>query len=269
MLIFDFDGVLIDSLDEVVLTLYNTVTGQRLMSAVDLPPALIRLFRFNRFHVQPIGDGIPLMGWCLKHYRSESERILQPQEYRAIIGQATVPVARRSGQVYQARQHFIERDASGWMALHRPFQPLWDALVERRNQPGFAIVTNKNRTATERLCRHFGLNIPSNYIYSGDKGTSKVENMQLIQQRFRAGTYYFIDDSLKNLQELDLNLNRQKQMLIPLLAAWGYIGPKDQKLARTFGYEVLTQSKAITLLSKDRLPSSNMRFAAFNRMRCR
>ena len=250
MLILDFDGVLIDSLDEVVLTVYNTATGQQQMSPADLPRALIRLFRRNRFHVQPIGDGILLMNWCLKHYRSESDRILQPQEYQAIIADAAEPVIRRSGQVYKTRLQFIERDAAGWTALHRPFQPLWNALVERWNQPGFAIVTNKNRSATERLCRHLGLKIPSENIYSGDNGASKVENMQRIQRRFRAGTYYFLDDSLKNLQELDQGVNLQKKMLIPLLAAWGYSGPEDQKLARTSGYEVLTQSKAITLLSK-------------------
>ena len=250
MLIFDFDGVLIDSLDEVVLTVYNTATGQQLMSLIDVPRALINLFCRNRFHVQPIGDGILLMDWCLKNYRSESDKILQPEEYRAIIAEAAAPVARRSGQVYETRRQFIERDAAGWTALHRPFQPLWSALVERLHQPGFAIVTNKNRAATERLCRHFGLSIPSHHIYSGDKGASKVENMHSIQQRFQAGTYYFLDDSLKNLQELDQNINRQNKMLIPLLAAWGYIGPEDQKLARTSGYDVLTQSGAITLLSK-------------------
>ncbi len=250
MLIFDFDGVLIDSLDEVVLTVYNTATGQQLMSLLDLPRALITLFRRNRFHVQPIGDGILLMNWCLKNYHSESDRILKPEEYRAIIGEATAPIARRSGQVYEKRRQFIERDAAEWTALHRPYQPLWDALVERQNQCGFAIVTNKNRVATERLCRHFGLNIPSNRIFSGDNGASKVENMQSIQQRFRAGTHYFLDDSLKNLQELDQNLNRQNKILIPLLAAWGYIGPEDRKLARTSGYDVLTQSGATALLSK-------------------
>lgn len=250
MLILDFDGVLIDSLDEVVLTVYNTASGQQLVSLADMPLALIKLFRRNRFHVQPIGDGVLLMNWCLKHYRSQSDRILQPEEYRAIIGEATAPVARRSGQVYEKRQQFIERDAAGWTALHRPFQPLWNALVERRNQPGFVIVTNKNRAATERLCRHFGLSIPSGHIYSGDNGASKVENMQLIQQRFRAGIYYFLDDSLKNLQALDQSLNRHIKMLIPLLAAWGYIGPEDQKIARTSGYPVLTQSGAIALLSK-------------------
>ena len=250
MLIFDFDGVLIDSLDEVVLTVYNTATDQQLISLADLPQALIRLFRRNRFHVQPIGDGILLMNWCLKNYRGESDRILQPAEYQAIIGEATAPVAGRSAQVYQTRQQFIERDATGWTALHRPFQPLWNALVECQNQPGFAIVTNKNRAATERLCRHFGLNIPFDQIYSGDNGASKVENMQSIQQRYQTGTYYFLDDSLKNLQELDQNLNRQNKMIMPLFAAWGYIGPEDEKLARTSGYDVLTQSGAIALLSK-------------------
>ncbi|MBW2468960.1 MAG: HAD family hydrolase [Deltaproteobacteria bacterium] len=249
LLIFDFDGVLIDSLDEVVLTVYNTVTGQQLVSLIDLPQALIRLFCRNRFHVQPIGDGIPLMKWCLKHYRSESDRILQPEEYRVIIEEATAPVDRRSEQVYDTRRQFIERDAVGWTALHRPFQPLWNALVERRNQPGFAILTNKNRAATVRLCRHFGLNIPSHHIYSGDKGASKIENMQSIQQRFQAGTYYFLDDSLKNLHELDQSVNRPQKMLIPLLAAWGYIGPEDQNMARTSGYDVLTQPEAIALLS--------------------
>ncbi len=250
MLIFDFDGVLIDSLNEVVLTVYNTASGQQLVSLGDLPQALIRLFRRNRFHVQPIGDGILLMNWCLKNYLNDPDRILQLDEYQTIIGVATEPVARRSGMVYKTRQQFIERDAAAWTALHRPFQPLWNELARRQDQPGFAIVTNKNRTATERLCHQFGLNISPSNIYSGDNGTSKIENMHIIQHRFGAKMVYFLDDSLKNLQELDQNLNRQKKMLIPVLAGWGYIGPKDQKLARTSGYDVLTVSEAVALLSK-------------------
>jgi FMN phosphatase YigB (HAD superfamily) len=250
MLIFDFDGVLIDSLDEVVLTVYNTATSQLMMSLTEVPPSLVGLFRRNRFHVQPIGDGILLMNWCLRNYRNDPERILQLEEYQAIIGEATTPVARRSGQVYQTRQQYIGRDAAGWTALHRPFQPLWNALVERQNQDGIAIVTNKNRAATERLCRHFGLRIPSSIIYSGDNGISKIDNMQQILHRYGAKTYYFLDDSLKNLGELDRSLNRQNKMLIPLLAGWGYIGPEDQKLARSSGYTVMTQSEAIALLSK-------------------
>lgn len=250
MLIFDFDGVLIDSLDEVVLTVYNTATGEQLMSLADLPQALIKLFRRNRFHVQPIGDGILLMNWCLHHYRDAPDKILQPSEYRAIIETAADPVQQRSAQVYKTRQQFIERDPEKWIALHRPFQPLWNELVQRLKPLGFVIVTNKNRAATERLCRHFGLYIPPNDIYSGDKGMSKIEHMQHIQQRFDAECFYFLDDSLKNLQALDRVLNRKEKMLIPLLAAWGYTGPEDQKLAQQSGCEVLGQTDVIALLTR-------------------
>ncbi|MGD8460988.1 MAG: hypothetical protein PVH27_11600 [Desulfobacterales bacterium] len=250
MLIFDFDGVLIDSLDEVILTVYNTAVGQQMTSLADLPPALVGLFRRNRFHVQPIGDGILLMNWCLRHFRGESEKILEPREYEAIIATATDPVHQRSEQVYKARQQFIERDPVGWIALHHPFQPLWNELVQRQNQQGFAIVTNKNRAATERLCRHFGLSVPSNNIYSGDDGITKIEHMQHIQKRFGAETFYFLDDSLKNLLELDRVLNRYKKMLIPLLAAWGYTGPEDQKLAQKSGCGVMRQADAVALLTQ-------------------
>jgi hypothetical protein len=102
-----------------------------------------------------------------------------------------------------------------------------------------------------RLCRHFGLNIQTIDVYSGDKGVSKTENMQQIQGRFGAGPYYFIDDSVKNLQELDAALNRQKKkVFIPLLASWGYTGPEDEKFARKFGYAILKQTDAILFLDK-------------------
>ncbi len=80
MLIFDFDGVLINSLDEVTLTVYNTTTAKRVTSLADLPEALVGLFQRNRYHVQPIGDAILLMGWCVDHYR-ESPGSLRQKKY--------------------------------------------------------------------------------------------------------------------------------------------------------------------------------------------
>ena len=56
MLIFDFDGVLINSIDEVVLTTYNATTATLHTALTDLPPELVSLFKRNRFHVQPFLD---------------------------------------------------------------------------------------------------------------------------------------------------------------------------------------------------------------------
>jgi FMN phosphatase YigB (HAD superfamily) len=235
MLIFDFDGVLINSLDEVTLAAYNTATGERAISLADLPAALVGLFQHNRFHVQPIGDAILLMSWCLNTYRSKSERILNPHEYEALISDATISITDRTLRIYETRSQFIASDPECWLALHRPYQPLWDELIQRQKYV-FVILTNKNRDATMRLCQHFGLGIHAADVYSGDHGISKVENMQQIQKRFSDHLFGLIDDSVKNLRELENSLNLER----------------DEKIAQEYGYPVLNQKDLIALLDKDR-----------------
>lgn len=257
MLILDFDGVLINSLDEVTLTAYNTTTGKRVTSLADLPTALVGLFQGNRYHVQSIGDAILLMNWCLNNYRNKSEQILNPHEYEAVISGAAVSITDRTLRIYETRRQFIAKDPECWLALHQPYQPLWDQLI-RRQKYAFVILTNKNRDATLRLCRHFGLGINAVDVYSGDQGTSKVQNMRQIQKRFGCQLFGFIDDSVKNLRELENSLNVGNKMIRLLLASWGYTGPQDEKIAQEYGYPVLNQRDLISLLDKDTLKQKNV-----------
>ncbi|MEJ2102423.1 MAG: HAD family hydrolase [Desulfobacterales bacterium] len=256
MLIFDFDGVLINSLAEVTITVYHTTTGKRVTALADLPPALVKLFQRNRFHVQSIGDAILLMKWCLIHYQNRPETILNPQEYQAIISGAADPATVRTRRIYETRMNFAASDPHQWLALHQPYQPLWAELLQRKKYE-FLILTNKNREATLRLCRHFGLNIDAGSVYSGDQGASKVENMGQIQKRFGCPSFEFIDDSIKNLVELDRCFNKDHKILALLFASWGYIGPHDEKLAQSKGYPVLKQEDLIAHLDRNRLPAEN------------
>jgi FMN phosphatase YigB (HAD superfamily) len=256
MLIFDFDGVLINSIDEVTLTVYNTTTGKLVTSLADLPEALVELFQRNRYHVQPIGDGILLMGWCLDHYRECPERNLAPREYQALISSTDVPVTDRTNRIYETRGHFIARDPDCWLALHQPYQPLWGEMMQRSKYP-FVILTNKNRDATLRLCWLFGLSVETADIYSGDQGLSKVENMRQIQKRFGGQRYRFVDDSVKNLQELAYAFSMEKKKIGMLLASWGYTGPGDEKKAQDHGFAVINQKDLIALLYKETLSAEN------------
>jgi FMN phosphatase YigB (HAD superfamily) len=249
MLIFDFDGVLINSLDEVTLTAYNAVTGKQVTSLADLPTALVGLFQHSRFHVQAIGDAMLLMKWCLNNYRNKSKRILNPHEYEALISDATASITDRTRWIYETRSQFIASDPECWLALHRPYQPLWDELIQRQKYV-FVILTNKNRDATLRLCQHFGLGIDAH-------GTGKVENMRQIQKRFSDQRYGFIDDSVKNLRELENSINAENKMIRLLFASWGYTGPRDKKIAQEYGYPVLNQKDLIALLDKDRPKQKN------------
>ena len=250
MILLDFDGVLIDSLNEVALTAYNAATGSLFTSLSEIPDAPIALFKRNRFHVQQIGDAITLMNWCIEKQHFDTLGTLSKDEYRTIVTGLTASLNARTKLIYETRKRFIDRDEKHWLSLHQPYQPLWNELVQRHDRT-YVILTNKNHDATLRLCRHFGLQINPADIYSGDRGTTKVENMQQIQHRFGVEYVSFIDDSVKNLKDLDIEFNREKQMLSLVLADWGYTGPDDSRIARESGYPVFNQTDVIRLMDRN------------------
>ncbi len=247
MLIFDFDGVLINSLDEVVLTTYNAATGNLGTSLAQVPVDLLQVFKNNRFHVQPIGDAIALMNWCLINRQKDSQKILTQKEYQTTVQNSDMALSDRTNLIYDTRKRFIDKDIERWLALHQTYQPLWNELIRRKNYP-FVILTNKNHDATLRLCRHFGLQINADDIYSGDHGVTKIENMLRIQERFGQLQFFFIDDSVKNLKELDHHFNRGKKVLSLALATWGYLGAEDARLAPESGYPAFQQTDVVRLL---------------------
>jgi hypothetical protein len=85
-------------------------------------------------------------------------------------------------------------------------------------------------------------------IYSGDGGTTKIENMLRIQERFGRRQYVFIDDSLLNLKELDSHFNRNTRLLTLVLAVWGYLGAGDIRSAPASGYQACQQEDLIKRL---------------------
>jgi FMN phosphatase YigB (HAD superfamily) len=239
MLIFDYDGVLLDSVREVAVTAYNMVQGTIATRLDQLPQHAHDLFLRNRFHVQPIGDAPVLMKWCLEADEPDSDKLLSPAEYQEIIQRIDEPVAARTTRFFETRNRFISKDLKAWRALNAPVQPLWQIMIENPDEE-LVLLTNKNRDATISLSRHFGLMISDDNIYSGDHGTTKIENMTQIMQRFKRPTYAFIDDSVKNLREIDENFNQEKEKISLIFAAWGYAGPDDARTAKDFGYQVVT-----------------------------
>jgi len=239
MLIFDFDGVLMDSVREIAVTAYNMLNDTIITRLNQLPQNALNLFLRNRFHVQPIGDAPVLMKWCLETGASDPEKLLSPKEYDEILGREEEPVAARTTRFFETRNRFKTMDINAWIALNAPVQPLWRIMIENPTE-SIVLLTNKNREATIALSSHFGLSISDTNIYSGDNGTTKIENMTQIMQRFRKPTFAFIDDSVKNLREIDEHFNKEEKIISLIFATWGYTGPDDARSARNFGYQVVT-----------------------------
>jgi FMN phosphatase YigB (HAD superfamily) len=250
MLIFDFDGVLLDSVREIAVTAYNMLTGTIVTRLDQLPQNALELFLRNRFHVQPIGDAPVLMNYCLKIGDVEPDKLMSPEEYDEIIKQVDEPVAARTTRFFETRNKFKTRDLEAWTELNAPVQPLWQIMIEKPTE-NIVLLTNKNREATISLSKHFGLMISGDNIYSGDNGTTKIDNMNRIMRRFKKSTYAFIDDSVKNLRELDEHFNRHDKKVSLIFAEWGYTGPNDANLARSLGYQALTLDQFMDQLNKD------------------
>jgi phosphoglycolate phosphatase-like HAD superfamily hydrolase len=239
MLIFDFDGVLMDSVREIAVTAYNTLNSEIATRLNQIPRAALELFLRNRFHVQPIGDAPVLMKWCLEKGESDPDKLLSPVEYDEIIQQVDEPVAARTTRFFETRNRFKTKDIAAWIALNAPVQPLWRIMIDNPTE-NLVLLTNKNREATIALSNHFSLKINDDNVYSGDHGTTKIENMTQIMQRFRKPAYAFIDDSVKNLREIDEHFNKEKKTISLIFATWGYTGLDDARTARDLGYQVVT-----------------------------
>jgi phosphoglycolate phosphatase-like HAD superfamily hydrolase len=247
MLIFDFDGVLMDSLDEIVLTAYNAVNDTLSTSLDAISHEVILLFRQNRYLFQIIGDALPLMSWCLEHYRKAPRKYLKKDEFQTLVSNTITPLQERTNHFFATRSRLIDKNQALWLSLNRPFQPLWDALTSYGAEK-VVVLTNKNQQAIAILCRHFNLELKEENIYSGDGGTTKIENMNYIDRRFKQTAYRFIDDSLANLHELDNHFNKTNLFIRLFYAKWGYGGPGEAEAAQQAGFPVLQQEDVIAML---------------------
>lgn len=251
-LIFDFDGVLIDSMDEVALVAYNLLSDTEHLDLDALPHGYLQRFRDNRYHVQPAGDFIALASWACSP-ASESDSNLTRDHYDALLQSEQESLPSRTKRFFAMRNRLVAKDPIKWANINKPYQPLWQTLLARPDLP--TIVTNKNIKAVADLCRHFGLQIDESRIYSGDHGATKSENLRTLFRSSRdtlpdmpPQNYIFIDDSIKNLIEIKMNLaetlaETQSSYTVDLrLAAWGYVSHDDLDLAHIHNISTITQS---------------------------
>lgn len=244
-LYFDFDGVLLDSLNEVTVTAWNCVTGERRHRISSLPPGFVELIRKHRHLAQPAWELFLLGEWCLS--KSEHpESSLSSAEFLTLKQVNRSRSAEMRASFFATRAEICVAFPDEWLALNAPYEPLWSAL--RPYSASFSILTNKNRSAILHLCTHFGLNIDPDRIISGDSGVPKGE-----QLHSRIATsdspILFFDDQIDNLEEVR-HSNRDAAGLRCFLATWGYCSSEDIRRAEAAGIEAVSQTQVAQMVEE-------------------
>ena len=261
ILALDFDGTIIDSLDEVVLVTYCLLTDEAHLQLPLEGQSFARLFKANRFHVQPAGDFKLLGEWCFEQLKRHDKElhILSAAAFANLTSNESTE-RMRTAEFFAKRNEIAALDPAQWASLNSPYQPLWQTL--QTNADKFFILTNKNQKAVFDLTRFWNLHMSVDQIYAGDGGASKAENLEKIIDRTGCSSVTFVDDSLLNLAEIGNLFKTQSGLDIYvdlLLAKWGYIAPdtdntiKKIEKAGNIHIKTITQMELIGFLKETQL----------------
>ncbi|NLF25288.1 MAG: hypothetical protein GX589_06480 [Deltaproteobacteria bacterium] len=240
MLVFDFDGVLIDSVEETLVSAFNAATASLVVRVEDAGKNFVQLFRRNRFVARSAGEMVLLAHWCLEQAEGSPVAVIDREAFVAWMQQAKETSLDCERKLFEARTRLAEAHTAKWLALSKPYQPIF-GFIKRCDNLETVILTRKDKRAVLEIGKHYGLELKRENVYAGDGGVGKIENLEAIFKRFTADKITFVDDSITNL--LELRQHRDAATLELLHANWGYVGEGDIKLAADAGIRSLSQEE--------------------------
>lgn len=237
MILLDFDGVLINSRDEVVVTTYRYLTKSDATKISDLPPFYAAKMRNLRPLAGPAHQLIPLAGWCLENRDEE----LTEEMLSDLCEKSPLEPKERAARFFAARAEFFKKHSKAWYDIHSTYEPFVPTI--KKIAPHCTILTNKNKVATKTLLEHFEIPIGEDRIYSGDNGVTKSENLEKISKLYNQNSFLFFDDHAGVLTEVMDDLP-EGITVVPHLALWGFSSQEHTELAKERGYKLVNQEEA-------------------------
>lgn len=249
LLALDFDGVIADSAPEAFVVAARTFASLRPANAVAAALApLVAARTPTRAEVashplypafldlMPLGNRAEDYGVALDAL--EAGALLAEQAdydaWRDRIDREWLRSFHRA--FYRVRAALAEEDPAGWNALLGPY-PILPAMLRRRSREVvLAIATAKDRHSVGKLLRRWGIDdlFPPDRVLDKEAGVRKTEHLAQLQRRF--GIPYpeitFLEDKLNHLD------GAAALGVRCALAAWGYNGEREIRLARERGYLV-------------------------------
>lgn len=137
---------------------------------------------------------------------------------------------------YEVRTELSQADRAAWLALLPPYPRFLEVLRRRAGTCEYAIATAKDRRSVGILLKQYGVDdlFADELVLDKEAGVTKAAHLEHLARLrgLEPGELGFVDDKVNHLDSV-----------APLgvrcaLAAWGYNGPREHRLARARGYRV-------------------------------
>ncbi len=230
LLIFDFDGVIIDGIAEYWSSSRKAclkLIGEK-ENSILLPIQIPHKFRELRPWVTHGWEMVLLTAELL---RKDSPLItsgatLFANSYQDNCNNALQAWKWKPQELQKAldnvRQEAITTNFNHWLASHRPFPQVIDRIKQLSNENiDFAVLTTKSADFTSKLLEY--LNIRPKLLYGYESGSKFNVLLQISQDKIIKG---FIEDRRATLEAV---LKTPGLNSLPCyLASWGYLKPNDK-----------------------------------------
>lgn len=228
LLLWDFDGVIIDSIDECLITSYNAYLQYQGLSngfiyrLDDIPIDIRGEFYRNRKYVRPAGEY-----YIIYRAASLGVKIDNYLKFEELLKENADSVAKFHNNFYSVRDDFRNSFQQYWFGLHRAYAGIKTKWQELNKYFDFYIVSNKDFKAISLILNYFDLPIQQEKIFSADIAlTKKMVIEHILKDTHNAAEkLFFIDDNYQHLLDISDTGIRL------FYASWGY-GEMPDKIER-------------------------------------
>lgn len=204
--IFDFDGVICDSMKECFVTsnlAYKEYTHKKKRSS-------FQEFKRYRKYVAPPGEY-----YVLQLIMDRKETCKDYDQFRSLVRKYSIECKEFSKYFFEARNGLIEKDENVWLAMHSFYKEV--IFFIRNYDFNFFIVTTKNDEAVQKLMRYAAIEDKICGIRSMKAGENKRDAVSQNIKAYNLDKVVFIDDH--PIHAVDV---AGLENVTTYLAAWGY-----------------------------------------------
>jgi len=221
LLVFDFDGVLVDGMPEYWWSSRRSALALRPGCPLpeQAPPGFSQLRPL-------IHKGWEMVLVALELSRPDLDLTAYLADYpghtRSALERWQLEPAQLQTALEQLRHEALREDAAAWLALHRPYPGVAERLrqLEREGSP-WLVLTTKGGAFARELLQAYGLAPLA--VYGHEQGSKPEVLLQLAAKQPQP--LWFVEDRRPTLERV-----RQTPGLEAVrcfLVSWGYLGPND------------------------------------------
>ncbi len=232
VVVFDFDGVIVDSEYECYMAAIDAF--RQLGGKVEKNEKSWQVFRKLRKFVLVAEDYWPVLK-ILEDANAIDVDKLTRSDFERIKETMPDPSRRLEAEFYRVRKGMIDNDFDRWAGMHTLYPEIKDAINSMEGSCNVMVVTAKDSYSTGKLLGHFGIRISESGIIGREQNGSKAEKLGEIAEKMgmKVSEILFIEDMVENAvmaKEIGVKV---------AVVEWGYAGKERLLEAEKMGIMII------------------------------